>query len=216
MRRLLFLLGCLMCTPVFAAAPGLDDLLTSFNGNFDSKMQWDMEDHADLLERDRHPWVMAVHTLIQNSALGPGVFYVEEFRNADPKRVVRQRVVRFSAEGDTVRMTQFALKDAAKMHGAFRTPEKLAMLTAADLSPMPGCDVIWRYDAADVWEGEIPGKTCPAGAASGRARYVQYRVTLSYPLYQRVDRELYADTDALASGFADELPTLHARVRYVP
>ena len=52
--------------------------------------------------------------------------------------------------------------------------------------------------------------------AAGRPRYVQYRVTLSYPLYQRVDRELYVDTDGLASGFADELPTLHARVRYVP
>ncbi len=226
MRRMLFLLGCLFSASAFAAAclfsasafaaaPGIDDLLTSFNGNFDSKMQWDMEDGANLLERDRHPWVMAIHTLIPNSPLGPNTFYVEEFRDADPKKVVRQRVVRFAADGDTVRMAQFTLKDAAKMRGAFRAPDKLAKLTADDLSPMAGCDVIWRNNEGEFWEGEIPGKACQVDAA-GRPRYVQYRVTLSYPLYQRVDRELYVDTDGLASGFAEELPTLHARVRYVP
>ena len=237
MRRVLFLFGVLICAPAyaaaclfsapafaaaslfsapaFAAAVGIDDLLSSFNGNFDSKMQWDMEDHADLMERDRHPWTLIVHTWIQNSELGPSAFYVEELRDADPKKVVRQRVVSFAAEGDAVRMTQFTLKDAAKMRGAFRTPEKLSKLTANDLSPLPGCDVIWRNNEGEFWEGEIPGKACQVNAA-GRARYVQYRVTLSYPLYQRVDRELYVDTDGLASGFPDELPTLHARVRYVP
>lgn len=215
MTRWVFLLGLFLCAPPVAAAPDIQDLLNAFNGNFDSKMQWDVEDGANLLERDRHPWTMVVHTPVPNSPIGPNVFYVEEFRDANAAKVVRQRIVSFAAEGTTVRMTQFALKDPAKVRGAFRAPEKLTRLGADDVTPMPGCDVLWRYDPGEFWDGAIPGKTC-AASASGRPRYVQYRVTLSYPLYHRVDRELFADTEDLAAGFADELPTVHARVRYVP
>jgi hypothetical protein len=198
-----------------AAAADVADLARLFAGRFDSRVQWDMEDSADLQERDRHPWTTVAHVRAALPSLGPHVFYVEEYRDGKPAKIVRQRVVVFADTGETVRMAQYALRNGAALRGAGQAPDKLVALTEDQLEPMPGCDVEWRHDPADFWTGAIPGKTCP-GSGGARPRYVQYRVVLTGPMYQRVDRELFVDNDGLAAGFADELPTVHQRITPMP
>jgi hypothetical protein len=211
MRCCILIAGLWMNAASLVQAADLADLAKSFAGQFDSRMQWDLEDNANILERDRHPWTTAVHTPVTVPALGTHVFYVEEYRDGKMAKVVRQRLVSFVADGDLMRMSQYQFKTPAQVLHAQRDPQKLATLTVEQLVPMNGCDVVWVYDADSLWTGVIPGKTCLVPGAKP-ARYVEYRVSLNPVLYQRVDRELFVDTDALAAGFADDLPTVHARV----
>ena len=204
------MLGALLL-PTAARAADISDLLKVFSGTFDSKAQWDMEDNANLMERDRHPWTTVIHAPIVLPAVGERVFYVEEHRDAKPDKLVRQRVVSFVSDGNAVRMTQFAFKNPNAMRGAANDSARWAALSRDELIPLEGCDLVWKVNADELWAGEIPGKTCAAPAAAGRARYVAYRVTMTPLMYQRVDRILFADTDALSEGYADELPTVHIR-----
>ena len=185
-----------------AATPAdLAELTRLFAGSFDSAMQWDIEDLADMPEKERHPWTIAVHAPVNLPALGAAVFTVDEFRGGPARTPVRRRVVGFAISptdgptDGTIRMRQYAV-------------------TGQDQpTPMPGCDVVWHRDPDELWVGEVQGKSCAGG---GEGRYVQYRVTLTPLIYQRVDRELFTDTDRLAAGFADELPTVFRRTSVVP
>src|SRR4051794_33949994 len=97
-----------LALPTMARAADMSDLLKLFAGTFDSKSQWDMEDNANILERDRHPWTGIIHAPIVLPAVGERVFYVEEFRDGKLDKTVRQRVVSFVPEGNAVRMIQLA------------------------------------------------------------------------------------------------------------
>ena len=215
MRWAILLTGFWMIVAPTVQAADIAGLTNSFAGQFDSRVQWDVEDRANIPERERHPWTTIIHKSVSLPDLGADVFYVEEYRDGKPAKVVRQRLVSFAAEGDQIRMRQYAFKTPTAVLHAHKEPARLAGLTRDQLIPLTGCDVLWRYDSESFWGGQIPGKSCVV-TGGGRARYVQYTVSLTSVLYQRVDRDLYADDDSLAAGFADELPAVHARVSAVP
>lgn len=77
--------------------------------------------------------------------LGDHVLYVEEYRDADPAEIYRQRIYTLAIDekNEAIRVTLSTFKDRQKYLGAYRDISKLDDLTREDLQPFPPiCDLL--------------------------------------------------------------------------
>jgi hypothetical protein len=174
-----------------------------FAGEFDNEEQnWFENDPRSKTPADRkHERIHTMHARIDAPALGPVVFYVEEYRDNDPAKVIRQRIVTIKSNvpEQTIRMEQGFLKDAKAALGAQYAPERLKNLKAEDVSFLPGCEVTWRR-VGDQFEGAMTPKACQFGEGKDR-RYSVHNLTLSETKFWREDRSFKAADDSLHVGF---------------
>ena len=91
-------------------------------------------------------------------ALGPNVFYLQQYRDNDPEALGRQRfyAVAIDEASMAIRMDIYTPRDPARFLNAHLEPDKLAGLTRADLTSNPGCEILWRRQAEQFigWIGE--------------------------------------------------------------
>jgi CpeT/CpcT family (DUF1001) len=179
-----------------------------FEGEFDNEeQQWFENDARSQTPADRkHERIHTIHKRIDAPVFGPVVFYVEEYRDNDPGKVIRQRLVTFSSNmsAATIRMQQGFLKDAKAALGAHLDPAKLAKLKLGDVSFLPGCDVTWRR-IGDQFAGAMASKTCQFGEGKDR-RYSAHNLVLSAAKYWREDRSFRVSDDTLFLGYPTDEP----------
>lgn len=183
------------------SARDLQRIVAWFEGEFDNREQlwFEADQRSKVPEAVRHERVHATHRPVDLPEFGRHVFYVEEYLDDDPQKVFRQRLVTFeSARHDGVRMKLWFLKDAAAVRGADRDPARLAKLTRADVTDLPGCDVYW-LPQGDQYVGGMRAKACVFGEGSDR-RYSQHDLILAAESYWRLDRIFAVDTDKLLMG----------------
>jgi len=179
-----------------------------FAGEFDNEeQQWfENEPRSKTPPERKHERIHTMHTRIDAPALGPVVFYVEEYRDNDPAKIIRQRIVTITSNVPerTMRMEQGFLKDAKAAIGAQYAPEKLKGLKAEDVSFLPGCEVTWRR-VGDQFEGAMTPKACQFGEGQDR-RYSVHNLVLSETKFWREDRSFKVADDSLHVGFPTDEP----------
>jgi hypothetical protein len=196
----------------------VSDIARLFAGEFDSYEQASMEERAQIPLADRHIQVYLIHRPVEVAGFAAPAFYVEEYRDGDETKIIRQRIVTFESDAGegAIRMKQYFIRDEAAARGAHRDPGKLAGVTKDSTFLLPGCDVFWRREG-ESFVGAMMDGACVFAARDGDPkRRVIYQVTLSDFQYQRVNRSVYVDTGKTAGGRADDFPTVHKRVVGAP
>jgi hypothetical protein len=189
------------------SARDLPRIVAWFEGAFDNQEQvwFETEGRAQVPAERRHERVHAIHRRAALPAFGPHVFYVEEYRDDDPGKVFRQRLVTFeSAREQGVRMRLWFFRDSGAVRGAHADPSKLAALTTQDVFFLPGCDVYW-LPQADQYAGGMRERSCQFGEGAQR-RWSQHDLVLSPSKYWRIDRTFFVDSGRLAVGHPDGVP----------
>ncbi|MDX2142466.1 MAG: chromophore lyase CpcT/CpeT [Rhodospirillaceae bacterium] len=203
-----------------AAAPTAQDmaeLVRLFTGEFDSHDQYRAEERAGIPESERHTEVYIHNVPVQVPALGAPAFYIEEYRDGDPEKVIRQRVATLEVDAaeNAIRMKLYFIKDDKAVRGAHRDPTKLANLTKDNTFLLPGCDILWTRDG-DNFNGAMKDSCIFAMKPGDPERRVIYRIVLSELNYLRVDRSVYVTDGKTAGGRADDIPSMHKRVTSLP
>ncbi len=179
-----------------------------FEGEFDNEEQrwFENDPRSKVPEEEREIRVHTAHVRIDMPELGDHVFYVEEYRDNDPTKVFRQRLVTLNARAGapTIEMRQGFLDNAKELIGAARDPEKLAGLTAdavkfmKDLDPTSDCTVHWRR-VGSQFHGAMGPKKCVFGEGE-RRRYSIHNLVLAEDYYWREDGSYYLASDEHAAG----------------
>jgi hypothetical protein len=179
-----------------------------FAGEFDNEeQQWFQNDPRSKTPDDqKHERIHTIHKRFDLPAFGEFVFYVEEYRDNDPAKIIRQRVVALSSDSPAqgIRMKQGFIADAQAVAGAHLDPAKLAQLQASDISFLTGCDVIWRR-VGDQFEGSMAPQACLFGEGKDR-RYSVHNLVLSQTKYWREDRSFRVSDNSLFVGFPTSEP----------
>jgi hypothetical protein len=209
----------LMAQPSIAAPTAADmtDLARLFTGEFDSHDQYQAESRAGIPESERHTEVYIFNVPVAVPALGAPAFYIEEFRDGDSEKVIRQRVATLEPDAaeNAIRMKLHFIKDDKAVRGAHRDPAKLAGLTKDKTFLLPGCDVLWTRDG-DNFIGAMKDTCVFAMKPGDPERRVIYRIVLSELNYLRVDRSVYVSDGTVAGGRPDDIPSMHKRVSSLP
>lgn len=224
------LVGALTASLVVNAAEEADPfardlkILTEwFEGEFDNEEQmwFENDPRSATPEDERHSRIHVAHARLDLPQFGDHVFYVEEYIDNDPSKVIRVRFVTFESdlEAGAIRMQQGFFRDQDAALGAHHDRSKLANLTPEDvffmkdLAPDNQCDVFWRR-VADQYEGAMIEKGCQLGTdGRGPARYSVHNMVLSADKYWRVDSSFLSADDSLHVGHPVDNPSRMRRAR---
>lgn len=196
------------------SARDLQRIVGWFGGIWDNSEQiwFETEGRAQVPVPERHERVHATHRRVDLPSIGRYVFYVEEYRDDDPAKVFRQRLVVFeSAREQGVRMRLGLFRDAAAVLGAASDPARLAGLHPEALIWLPGCEVYWRAEG-DQYVGGMRPKACTFGEGREQ-RWSQHDLLLSATKYWRVDRSFNVRDGKLAVGHPGGVPHKLDRAR---
>jgi len=184
-------------------------MLTSwFGGEWDNDEQLWFENgrRANWPKERRHQRVHTMHRKVELLWLGKHVFYIEEYADGDPSKIIRQRLVTFESDQPAggVRSDIYFFRNPEKQLGAYAAPTKLATLKKEDVYQQSGCRIIWTQEG-EQYRGKIPQRECVFGEGAER-RWTQFEALLGKDKYWRVDRSRRMSDDSLHSGHIDEIP----------
>ena len=157
-------------------------LLGGFGGEFDNAEQVFFADERGYPKGGGPERLHANFAPVELPAIGPHVFYVEEYNGGDPAKVYRQRLYSFSLDkaARAIRLDVFTPKDLTRVRGAQNDLGKLKGLTSADLEPAPpGCEVYWRRDGGQFTGWMRPGACKIESRRSGKTIIVTDALTLT-------------------------------------
>ncbi len=154
-------------------------LLQWFPGEFDNNQQ--VVSERESKAANPHEWIHSHFVRVNQPALGPIVFYVEQYQNGNPADIYRQRLYTFAADAaaKAIVLRIYSFPDEAAVRGAHRDPSKLNGLTLASLRALPGCEVYWRFDGK-AFEGSMKPKACTVvSRTSGKPIFISDDLTLT-------------------------------------
>lgn len=216
MRHLFTALVCLLSAPALAMPTAADvaQLSGYLTGAYDSEAQNTAQVAEGLSEDERHTRVTILQRQVDLPAFGGHVLYNEEYRDGDPSKLIRQRLVRLVLDADenAIRMTQYFFNTPADYVGAHLDPKILSSLAVGDVWLLPGCDVFWQRDGDSFTGGMKDGACVFAFPEGARAKTVIYKVTIDADTFHRTDRSVWTDSGDVSGGRADDEPTIHGRV----
>ena len=192
----------------------LQRVVAFFEGEFDNRDQvWvETDARSQVPEAERHERIHSTHLRLDLPEFGEYVFYVEDYRDDDPQKVFRQRLVTFeSARYDGVLMKLWFFKDPDAVRNSNRVAGDLERLTRADVTDIVGCDVYW-LPQGDQYVGGMRSKACEWGEGRDRV-YSQFDLVLAAESYWRLDRSFQAGSDKLVSGNPSGVPHKLNRAR---
>jgi len=222
------LLACLLCGlmgPIQAQSPvdqDLNRLLAWFGGEWNNNEQvWqqkiDAEDPKITTKVAPTDHLHHIFAPIVAPKFGENLFYVQQSRGDDLSKVFRQRIYRFTSDPTegAIRLDIFTLSDEKRFVDAHRKPALFTELTPADLNPMPGCEVYWRFDAKEqAFSASMPADRCNfVSTRSGKRIFVNDTLRMT-------ERELWIndqakdDTGQRVFGNKDNTPSRNRKVRY--
>jgi hypothetical protein len=220
---LCFLFG--LAGPVQAQTPIDQDLsrfLAWFGGEWNNNEQvWqqkiDTEDPKITTKITPHDHLHHIFSPIVAPGIGENLFYVQQSRGDDLYKVFRQRIYRFTsdtAEG-AIRLDIFTLNDEKRFVEAHRQPAMFAKLTLADLKPMAGCEVFWRFNAKEqAFGASMPADRCNfVSSRSGKRIFVNDTLRLTEQELW-VNDQAHDDAGQRVFGSPDNIPSRNRKVRY--
>ncbi|MDX2223464.1 MAG: chromophore lyase CpcT/CpeT [Rhodospirillaceae bacterium] len=183
----------------------LNYLMRIWPGEYDNReqVQFDSDVGKKSLEAGGHARIHSSVRRVSLPAFGEHVLYVEEYRDNDPARLFRQRLYVLAADeqAKAIRLTLHFFKDGKKHLGAHLDPGKLAGVTPADTTTLPGCDILIRRDVDGLLGGMNPA-TCVFGD-DGKKRAGDYQVRVTEDGVWFRDRTLDPATGKVIEQWAD-------------
>ncbi|HEY6483288.1 MAG TPA: CpcT/CpeT family chromophore lyase [Steroidobacteraceae bacterium] len=130
--------------------------------------------------------------------LGPHVLYLEEFLHDDPENMRRQLLLQLEAAAPPavgVRVHLWSFRDPARWVHLDRRAHQLEQLSALDVAPVQGCDLLLKREA-EQFTGGTSGRDC-IDTRSRPTRYVEYQLLIGEELYWYRRRVLLRAGDEL-------------------
>ena len=145
--------------------------------------------------------------------------YLEQAYHFQIDKPYRVRVLHFIQRENDILLENYRVKAEETFHGAARDLNKLATLSADDLEPMGGCDIIVQWEN-NCFVGQVePGKKCTV-VRNGATTYLDNKFIVTESHMTSYDRGRDPQTDKLVWGsvagpfefekrerFADEIQT---------
>lgn len=150
----------------------LDLLIEWLEGEFDNYWQSriDRESGAELV----HQRIHTIFARIELDEIGPHVFYVQQYVDGDPGKVVRQHLYSFrtNLERQAIVATVYSFPAPAAVLDAHLDPAKLAGLREMDLLSVPGCEIYWQRHE-EIFEGHMSAGACRVEAPEPDSDWVR-------------------------------------------
>jgi hypothetical protein len=145
-------------------------LLQWFPGRFDNQEQVAFAKELGIPADAVPEHIHSIFKPVDLPTLGQHVFYVQQYMDADPEKIYRQRFYVFSADyaQNAVRLDILTPKDAAAVKDAHLDAAKLARIAKEDVTSLPGCEVYWRRQGAQFIGGMKEGACRIKSQRSGR------------------------------------------------
>ncbi|MBM3515978.1 MAG: hypothetical protein FJX59_20035, partial [Alphaproteobacteria bacterium] len=135
---------------------------------------------------------------VEAPAFGEHILYLEEIRDADPSKIARIRMMKFTVEGDAIRLHMINPLAPEKLQGAHADLARVRALMPADIRADRGlCDVFIRK-AGDRFEGQMKAKSCDRKDDAGNAVFVDYDLIAAQGTMKVRNRWLAAADGAIA------------------
>ncbi len=188
----------------------LETLLSWFEGRFDNDAQVFFAEDFGVPEEARPGRIHSIFRPVELPGVGEHVFYVEQYSNADPSEIYRQRLYVFSPAYETgeIRLDILAPRDAEAIRGAHLDPARLAALTADDLIAYPQCAVFWTFQENQFVGATRQGECRVDSQRSGRPLVIEDDLLLTGNAIWIRDRAQTADGDYVygnRAGIAHQL-----------
>jgi CpeT protein len=171
MRPTMIVLGMLATSVAFPAEPSTLEHLTVFlTGTFSN---------ADQARGDQNFRSTTLHIapVLTNRTDGPWL-YVEQALADAPAHPFRQMVYQLASRPDaSLEVRVFDLPDPIAATGAWKDPVLLEKLLPANLSPRPGCELVFRLQPGGVFKGGTEGIGCTSSLRG--ASYSTVEATVS-------------------------------------
>ena len=148
--------------------------------------------------------------LVDAPEIGPIVVYLQ-LNSGDDLALYRQRVLVFTADGDTVVQRAYVIEQPERFTDAVSGDPALAELTADEITPMfdAGCAQRWRRDA-----GGFRGYTDPAtcriiSSRTGKPRRIEAETRLTQHSLAVAERGYDDEMNQLFGSAPGELTVLY-------
>lgn len=140
-----------------------DRFMAWFPGEYDNHEQaW--QDQIDLKEGtidQVHEHIHHIFHRVDAPAVGEDIFFVKQYMDADPSKVYRQRLYRFSKnrEEQAIELEIFVFNDEEAYADGHLRDAIFASLTLEELRATPGCSVYWRFNG-ESFDGTMKPGAC--------------------------------------------------------
>ena len=181
-RRVLTI--CLLLSLVPGAAESkrkdaeLIQLLELYQGRYTNVAQVEADTKAG-----REPHAAVEMNIVRAYAprISDYTFYIQESAADDPRRIFMQRIVSFQfVKGRGIVQTLSTFVEPNRWRDAHLNQDLFKAMTAQDLSPMSGCEVVWKKKDAGSFEGANDQSTCRVSSeAVGAMVRLRLRTELS-------------------------------------
>ncbi len=144
--------------------------------------------------------------------------YVEQAYDYELHSPYRVRVLQLISRDQHIEIANYLVQNESQFYGASRNKDRLTSLTTAQLTPLPGCNMIVTWDGQSFQGKVTPGKQCLV-ERRGKTTYLDSEFTINAQQFISLDRGRDPLTDAQVWGaiagpfrflrvqsFADEIP----------
>jgi hypothetical protein len=125
--------------------------------------------------------------------------YVEQAYDYELHSPYRVRVLKLITVNDHLEIENYYVQNEAQFYGASRDQKRLASLTAEQLTPLPGCNMIVAWDGQSFHGRVAPGKQCFV-ERRGKKTYLDSEFTINAQEFISLDRGRDPETDAQVWG----------------
>lgn len=189
-------------------------LMQLFPGRYDNHNQVMFAEEAGVPEDSRHERVHHLFLPVELPAFGEHVLFVQQYQDNDPQNVYRVRLYSFvpDYEENAIRLAIWRPADQEAVVDAWQDPERLAGLSPAAFTNVPGCDVFWVREA-DHFRGYMNEGACVIESRrDGRKIVIDDDLLLTRDEIWISDRAEYED-GSYAFGNRAGIPHKNKRVR---
>ena len=114
-------------------------------GTYDNSAQAGSDVHKGV--RPPHDAVELAVVPLDSISIGRNAFYLQEMAADDPRRVLSQQVIRFTASEKGIVESISTLEDPLRWRDGHRQADMFMGMTPKDLKPATGCELKWRRES---------------------------------------------------------------------
>ncbi|MGY6533577.1 chromophore lyase CpcT/CpeT [Glycocaulis sp.] len=161
------------------------------------------------------PHLYVIHEGFTSEPMPGALIYAQLHVGGPQGDVYRQRVYAFEDTGEDgrLRMGVYTLRDPQSLAGADGRAERLAALTADDLTRFdPACDFYWHGDGGGH-AGEIEDGACRIiSSRTGREMIITARFTIDADTFTHIEAGQFADSGETAFDAPGGMPNIYDRL----
>ncbi len=214
----LFCLSALQAQTTNAAAE-LELMMQWFEGEFDNFQQVHREKLDSVPVDLRHNHIHSIFKKVEAPALSQHAFFVKQYLDGDKNKVYRQRMYAFSYDEQekAIRLDiyAFASPELEKKYAqADQDPTPLKNLTMNELRATPGCEVFWKRNTPEYFDGYMKERACHFFSQRSNKRiYISDNLRL-YPDAIWINDQAEDEQGNYVFGHKEHIPHKLRRVYY--